>query len=231
MPIPSTTTKLARRTMRDEIYPTVREWILTGTLEPGEIVKDRELAERLGVSRTPVREALQRLRDEGLIEAESNRWTRVTYVDVETAQRAYPIVSALEELAVASACPRITAADHRAMETANERLARALDENRPVDASRADEEFHGVFLKRGGNPYITSVIADMRTKVRRVEIAYFDGPLVAAASVEDHRRVIAALRAGDAQAAATAIQRNWAESLKRLGRAHASRRDASATAE
>ena len=84
----------------DEVYAALLEWIVDGTLGPGERVRDKELAEALGVSRTPVREALQRLEDAGLVETSASRWTRVASLDVAQAEQVYPVVWSLEALAV-----------------------------------------------------------------------------------------------------------------------------------
>jgi DNA-binding GntR family transcriptional regulator len=205
--------------MRDEIYPRVREWIITGVLHPGEVLKDKELAERLGVSRTPVREALQRLRDEGFVQTEANRWTRVAPIDDAAVGEIYQIVRALEWVAILAAGPRLAAEDVDAMAEANRRLRRALERGYGLDASQADSDFHDAFVTQCGNSHLVRIMHDLRQKLRRAEIAYFDTGLVAAASAEEHERVIAALRDGDFELAGNAIRDNWDQSLKRLMRA------------
>jgi DNA-binding GntR family transcriptional regulator len=100
MPLPNSAPKLNRPAVKDEVYAALLEWIVDGTLGPGERVRDKELAEALGVSRTPVREALQRLEDAGLVETSASRWTRVASLDVAQAEQVYPVVWSLETLAV-----------------------------------------------------------------------------------------------------------------------------------
>jgi len=70
MPIPQGTKIINRSTLREEVYETILHWIMEGELRPGEKLLDSELAERLGISRTPVREALRRLEDKGLVETD-----------------------------------------------------------------------------------------------------------------------------------------------------------------
>ena len=101
MPIPYDAKQLNRSLMRDEVYSTLLQWIMEGELRPGEKLLDTELAENLGVSRTPVREALRRLEDKALVEAAANRWTRVTKITVDAAELIYPIIWSLEPLAPA----------------------------------------------------------------------------------------------------------------------------------
>ena len=194
----------------------MREWIIAGELEPGEILRDKELAERLGVSRTPVREALQRLKDEGFVQTETNRWTRVAPIDLAAVDEIYQIVGALESVAIRAAGPRLTPKDLEAMAEANLRLRVALASSEGIPASQADSDFHDTFLRLCGNDHLVRIMDDLRAKLRRAEIAYFEGALVAAASVDEHERVIAALRRGSFDEAAAGIRVNWDESLKRL---------------
>ena len=128
MPIPQTQI-LDRTFIRDEVYKSLRKWIVRGKLEPGEKLKDKELATQLGVSRTPVREALRKLEDEGLVETAANRWTRVVPVTLEDAERIYPIMQKLEELALELAFPKIAVQHIQGMQNANNQLKEALLSN------------------------------------------------------------------------------------------------------
>lgn len=216
VPIPQATPNLTRRTIRDEIYRTVCEWIITGVLRPGEILRDKEIAERLGVSRTPVREALQRLKVEGFVQTESNRWTRVAPIDVAAVGEIYQVVGALESVAILAAGPHLASEDLDAMAEANGRLRTALKNGRATEASQADSHVHDVFLHKCGNGHLIRIMDDLRRKLRRTEIAYFGGTIVAAASADDHEKIIAALRRGEYELAAAAVRANWDGSLVRL---------------
>jgi DNA-binding GntR family transcriptional regulator len=216
MPIPSETRKLTKSLMREEVYTSLREWILEGTLRPGEKLRDAELADKLGVSRMPVREAFRRLEDEGLVETSANRWTRVSFVDVEQAKRIYRILFALESLAITLAAPQLGEDELRRMSEANERLRKALERGQGVEASKADREFHQVFLDRSDNPELMRIIDDLKAKLRRLEVAYFEGCMVADRSVREHEQIIEALIAGDVEAASNAVEINWRGSLARF---------------
>ena len=216
MPIPAQVPRIERQLIRERVYATLREWILDGTLGPNEAIRDEELAARLGVSRTPLREALRRLEDEGLVRTAANRWTRVAPVDIPEAERIYPLVWTLEGLAARLAGPRVTAEDLRAMEEANAALRGALRRRDPVAASAADQRFHAVLIRRAEHPELRQVLEWLKAKLRRVEVLYFGGTLVAKASVEEHARVLRALRAGDAAGAAREVEANWQNSHRRL---------------
>jgi DNA-binding GntR family transcriptional regulator len=216
MPIPEATRKLEKPLMRDEVYEDLREWIIGGTLKPGEKLRDAELAEALGVSRMPVREALRRLEDEGLVETAANRWTRVASVDLGQAERIYPIIIALESLAVKLAVPHLDEQALRRMEEANARLRDALRAGEAVQASLEDRNFHEVLLENTGNPDLTRILENLKMKLRRLEVAYFGGSIVAERSVEEHEELLAALRAGEVERASRAVEDNWHRSLQRV---------------
>ena len=216
MPIPLQTRQLNRSLMRDEVYSTLLQWIMEGELRPGEKLLDTELAEYLGVSRTPVREALKRLEDKALVEAAANRWTRVTKITFDAAELIYPIIWTLEELAVVAAVPRLTEPELARMRRANAELAEALTGREPVKASKADARFHDVFIQASRNRYLIDILEDLKIKHRRLEVIYFEGTACASDSVREHRKVIEALEAGDSAQAAACIRMNWTSSLERL---------------
>jgi DNA-binding GntR family transcriptional regulator len=216
MPLPPRVRRIARQLVRERVYLTLRDWILDGTLRPNEILRDVELAARLGVSRTPVREALRRLEDEGFVQTAANRWTRVAPANLEDALRIYPMIWTLEALAMRDAGPRLTASDLEEMTRANNHLNHALKEKDAVKASTADRTFHGVFVRRTANPELIHVIEWLKMKLRRIEVVYFGGSLVAEASVREHQQILQALRVKDIEAAAQGVELNWRRSLERL---------------
>src|SRR4051812_9531313 len=99
MPVPATNAPLERDLLKDQAYAAIRDAIVDGTFAPGERIRDQELCEWLGLSRTPVREALNRLEQDGLIETVPQRFTRVTPLDRRAARDAFPVVAALHALA------------------------------------------------------------------------------------------------------------------------------------
>jgi DNA-binding GntR family transcriptional regulator len=218
MPLPNSAPKLKRPAVKDEVYAALLEWIVDGTLGPGERVRDKELAEALGVSRTPVREALQRLEDAGLVETSASRWTRVASLDVAQAEQVYPVVWSLEALAVELAGRDLSDEDLREMEEANARLSRALETGDALGASRADRDFHEVLVRRGQNRELAKMVEDLKIKIRRLEIAYFGGCALAERSVAEHRLIMEALKSGDSERTAEGVRENWEASLRRFCR-------------
>src|SRR5688572_4529313 len=109
-------TPIARRSLATDAYDVLLRAIVSGELAPGQRIRDRDLAEQLSVSRMPVREALKRLEDEGLVETVPNLETRVAPVRPEQAAQAFPVIAALHGLAARLGVPALTADDLREME-------------------------------------------------------------------------------------------------------------------
>jgi DNA-binding GntR family transcriptional regulator len=213
-------TALDTPSLRERVYHALRDALVAGELPPGQRLRDQELAARLGVSRTPVREALQRLENEGLVETSPRALTRVTPLDARAAREAFPVVAALHALAARSGTPHLTAVNLEAMRAANEELAAAItvsDQSNPEAVARAiqaDDRFHGVLLTAAANAELTKTLDRLIPKVRRLEYAQFRS-LGGRRSVHQHEAIIAACARGDAPEAARHTEENWL-SLGRL---------------
>lgn len=199
------------QSLRERVYRALRDALVAGELAPGARLRDQELAARLGVSRTPVREALQRLEDEGLVETAPRALTRVTPLDAVAARESFPVVAALHALATRHGVARLTPADIAVMRAANEELAGAIAALDPATVRRAiaaDDRFHGVQLRAAGNGEITRALERLTPKVRRLEYAQF-GSLAGRKSVQQHAAIIAACERADRDLAANLVEENW----------------------
>jgi DNA-binding GntR family transcriptional regulator len=216
MPMPDGVSPIVRPLINREACARLRQWILDGILRPGEVLRDQVLAEQLGVSRTPIREALLCLEAEGLVETSRNRWTRVTEISIRTAEEIYPILGALEEAALRMQASQLGAALVSGLQRANRKLARAISRKACAAAVEADSEFHGLIVAGTGNSELISTMRGLARKLQRVELAYFSRPLAARASVSEHERVISAVELGDLDGAIVASAANWRNSLHRV---------------
>lgn len=203
--------KLASASLREQVYSALRDAIVSGDLAPGARLRDHDLAVRLGVSRTPVREALQRLEDEGLIETNPRASTRVAPLDARAARDAFPVVATLHALATRHGVPHLTPQDIARMRASNERLAgliAAPDPHAVLLAIQADDDFHAVALDAAGNPEIISALNRVMPKVRRLEYAQF-GSLAGRKSVQQHEAILVSCERGEAHEAAALVEENW----------------------
>ncbi|WP_419176173.1 GntR family transcriptional regulator [Desulfosediminicola sp.] len=216
MPVPHNPQQINRFSMREEVYNTLLKWIMEGVLRPGEKILDKDLAERLGVSRTPVREALRRLEDKELIESAANRWTRVARISLKEPEKFYPIIWTLEELAVSECIDLLDDEDFHQMEAINRSIQKATKNNDPVKASWADVEFHQVYIAKSANDYLISILRDLKIKFRRIEVCYFDGTKSSDESFMEHNQILGALRNRNLAETQHLIRTNWQNSLKRL---------------
>ncbi|GAA3994615.1 GntR family transcriptional regulator [Deinococcus rubellus] len=217
MPFPDAHPRPARRLAREDVYDQLSRWIIEGVLRPAEALRDQDIAERLGVSRTPVREALRRLEDEGLVETALNRWTRIAPLNPDQVAGLYPVIEALETLALHLALPRLGPEEFETLGGINERLGQALWAGDARSAVQADTDFHAVWITRADNAELQGTLHTLKRKFQRIELAYFDHQASSQASISEHAVLVEALRAGQAGAAESALRQNWQRSLQRLG--------------
>ncbi|MFH9016192.1 GntR family transcriptional regulator [Streptomyces sp. NPDC017943] len=197
-----------RTLLRDRAYAAIRDAIVAGDIEPGTVVRDADLAERLGLSRAPVREAFSRLVDEGLLESKPQSYTRVTPLVAADVRDAAAVVGAMHELATRAAVPRLTAVDIAAMRAANARFAAAVDSGDVEAALRADDELHDVLVRAGGNRAAAATAARYTPLIRRLERRRF-GEGGSCRSAGLHERLIDACAAGDAAEAVRVTAEIW----------------------
>ena len=200
---------LHRTSLADRAYTELLRAIVRGELAPGERLRDKQLAERLGTSRTPVREALRRLADEGLVETAPNALTRVTTLDVETAAQAFPVVAALQGLAARLGVPALTARDLERMEVANREFRAAIAAGQINAAIDADDRFHGVLIAAARNAELERALRRVMPKIRRLDLLHFS-------ALTEHRLertynddILDACRRGAAGEAAEIVERSF----------------------
>ena len=208
MPVPGAQGLVSRSLLRDDAYRAIRDAIVDGTLAPGERLNDPELSAWLGVSRTPIREALARLERAGLVQTKPGRHTIVSPVDVRAVHEAQSVTAAMHELAVREAVAELGLADIEAMRMANDRFANALHRKDVAAALAADDAFHAVAVDVCANHAVRSVLDQFTPVLRRVERLRF-GSLSGRDSIAQHARIIALCAEGDAAGAAAVARANW----------------------
>jgi DNA-binding GntR family transcriptional regulator len=227
MPVPQDREAVDRHLLRDTAYDRLCDAIVEGTLAPGESLHDGELCGWLGLSRTPVRDALSRLRDEGLVEMAPQRFTRVATISVRDVYEVVPLLAAVHGLATELAVPRLGAAEIRELRIHNEAMIAAVREHDARAAYRADESFHEVFVDMCGNEEIPRVLARLQPRLHRVEVLC-KGELPGGRSVAQHEAILTRAETGDAPGAASAVRANWMTLGAVLERAFAPPADARA---
>jgi DNA-binding GntR family transcriptional regulator len=197
-----------RTLLRDTAYEAIRDAIVRGDIAPGAVVRNAAVADQLGLSRAPVRDALARLADEGLVETKPQSYTRVTRLVLKEVRDAVAVVRAMHELAARTAVPLLTAGDIDAMREANRRFEVATEAGDVDAAMDSDDGLHGVLVGVCGNRAVAATIERYTPVIRRLERRQFSSAR-ARRSVLRHDELIAACAAGDVDEAIRVTSSIW----------------------
>jgi DNA-binding GntR family transcriptional regulator len=200
--------RVRRTLLRDTAYEAIRDAIVRADIPPGTVVSNAAVAEQLGLSRAPVRDALARLADEGLVETKPQSYTRVTPLVLKEVRDAAAVVRAMHELATRAAVPLLTAGQVAAMREANRRFAAATGAGDVDAAMDSDDQLHGVLVDVCGNRAVAATIERYTPLIRRLERRQFSSAR-ARRSVQRHDELIAACAAGDVEQAIQVTARIW----------------------
>jgi DNA-binding GntR family transcriptional regulator len=176
----------------------LRELIFSGHLSPGSDHLESELATQLGMSRTPVREALLRLETQGLLEVRPRKGVRITPLSARDMAEIYDVLTELESLAVANAASRnLTNEDLTVLDRAINDMDTALVLDQREDWAAADDAFHKELVRLGDNSRVRMITEMMSDQVRRARLVTLYMRPTPTKSNDDHRQVVDAIRAED----------------------------------
>ena len=206
---------LAPRALYEEVAELLRQRIFRRELQPGAWIDEMRLAQELGISRTPLREALKVLAAEGLVTMKVRRGAYVTEVSEKDLRDVYHLLALLEADAAAEVAARADATDLAALQALHDELEAAVADRDRFFA--VNERFHMALLERADNRWRLQMVADLRKvmKLNRHHSLLKRGRIEE--SLAEHRTLMAALRAGDAQAARDGMQRHFAIGLEAAG--------------
>jgi DNA-binding GntR family transcriptional regulator len=206
---------ISRKPLRDQAYQQILALVHRGDLPPGTRVRDATLATQLGVSRTPVREALLQLAQEGVLAADMGRGFRVGRLDLLEMQETGVVLTELEILGLR------TSSDLPA-----DRLSRLGELDRELSQTRGDadrivsleEEWHRDLLSHCPNKRLQQMIANLWQVPRRYMRAYLRDAGRVSLSTQHHARIIEALRRRDREAAEVRLRHHWNRGIEELSR-------------
>jgi DNA-binding GntR family transcriptional regulator len=210
----------ARREVRsgfrvEAAYRHLKTRIMSAELAPGATVNEQAIAEALGISRTPVREAIRKLEQEGLVMRYPNRGAVVTQLSMKDVLEIWQIREILEPAACRLAASRIDGAALAEVEKAVRDLQGQEGGARDYESHhRSDLALHGLILEAAGNATLRQVVEMLSERIMQVRIV--NSPARFHDSVAEHLQIIAALRAGDPAAAAEAMRRHLANAREGL---------------
>lgn len=210
----------------DSAYQRLREAIVRGELAPRTQIPEVALAEQLGVSRTPLREAVNRLENDGLVERASNRRLYVTPVSADEARQLYSVRMALEDLALAEAAARMTDEVLDELGSRLERMRKA-ERSRRENVAEGGRSFHDTLYRASGNNVNEDIIRRLQVKIDRYRyVATQEGHRRQKQAVDEHRVIYEALRDRDVERARGALRQHLERACEEALAVLAAREDA-----
>ena len=197
MPIDFEVTMNEYLPLRDVVFNTLRRAILRGELKPGERLMEIQLANKLGVSRTPIREAIRKLELEGLVLMIPRKGAEVAEITEKNLRDVLEVRCALEELAVQLACDRIDRDRVKELHTAAAHFRDILDSDDITQIAAADEAFHDVIFKATGNDRLIQLLNNLREQMYRYRIEYLKKKECYPQLLKEHATIMKAIEEHD----------------------------------
>lgn len=187
--------------LRDVVFNTLRQAILKGELEPGERLMEIQLADRLGVSRTPIREAIRKLELEGLVVMIPRKGAEVARITEKDLKDVLEVRCALEELAVELACEKITASEIEELRKNVKEFKKAIHGKDVTALAEKDVAFHDIIFGATGNERLIQILNNLREQMYRYRVEYLKDAQTHEKLVSEHEAIICDLEEGKVEEA------------------------------
>ena len=187
--------------LRDVVFNSLRKAILRGELKPGERLMEIQLANKLGVSRTPIREAIRKLELEGLGLMIPRKGAEVAQITEKNMQDVLEVRKALEELSVQLACERITPEQVEEMKMAAEDFRKVLKSGDVTKIAEADVKFHDIIFAATNNQRLITLLNNLREQMYRFRVEYLKQKECYPQLLEEHDKLIALISGGEVEEA------------------------------
>ena len=183
--------------------------IINGTLKPGEKLIETELTEYFGVSRTPIREALQLLKEIRLVSVIPGQQTTVEYIDLKEMEDCYTVLMNLQTLAIEKAMPNVKDEDIRNLNSILNNFQEYSKLGTITEIVEQDNEFHNYIVNLSNNVYLKNFINILQLHVNRLKYFYFDEEQMINYSVEEHKEILDVLRNKNIYLAKEKMEHHW----------------------
>lgn len=202
--------------LREVVFNTLRDAILRGELEPGERLMEIQLAEKLGVSRTPVREAIRKLELEGLAIMLPRRGAIVAAITISDLKDVLEVRRVLEGLTIELACKRMTGEELSKLKESGEDFAKAVKGDDLTEIAKKDVAFHDIIYNSSRNQRLIQILNNLREQMYRYRLEYIKDANKRGTLVEEHKVIIEAIESKDAVMAKKAIKKHIANQEKTI---------------
>ena len=214
--VPAGAEPIRRLSLHDQVATRVRDMIIEGGLEPGSRINEGALGASLGVSRTPLREALKTLAGEGLIDFVPARGAIVRKLTPEAVASTLEVMAALEALAGRLACARASDAGIAAVRRIHDRMLSLYARRKRLEYYKLNQAIHTEIVRLARNPELATVHGVMQARLKRIRFLGNSGPENWSAAVAEHEEMIVALEARKGEALAEVLTRHMENSWARV---------------
>lgn len=214
MPIPQKKEPLSRPSAKERVYNVLRDWIIDGTLQPNEKLYDNELAKYFSVSRTPVREALQMLDAQKLIQVVPGKTTIVTKVDPQNVREWYLPLISLNILAAEIVTNQINEEELAHLTNINNELIDAIECNSAKETLQLDKDFHRQIVLLTRNQYIIEFTDILNLQLRRTDTLFYKQSAYHLLFAREHENLLKCFRERDVLGATENVKKNQLHTLK-----------------
>lgn len=204
------------KSLEERVYLTLEEEILDGRLQAGDTLTELSLSKRLGVSRTPIRAALHRLAEEGLVSISTNRGAVVEGVSADDLIDIYKIRMRLEGLASAEAARCISDEDKKRLCDSLELAEFYICKNDTEKLKELDSEFHNIIYKASGNRLLSKILSELHRNIKAYRKLSLSVPSRLTKSVEEHKEILNAILSGNSAEADKLTERHIGAALDNL---------------
>ena len=191
--------------LRDVVFNTLRNAILTGELSPGERLMEIKLADKLGVSRTPIREAIRKLELEGLVVNTPRKGAELANISAEDLRDVLEVRRSLEVLAIRLACDKMTEETLELLHENIDAFKHSIDAKATSDIASVDVSFHDIIYKSTGNNRLIQILNNISEQMYRYRFEYIKNKEAWNRLVEEHMNIYEAIKNRDKELAVKSI--------------------------
>ncbi len=207
MPVPVNYKAEKQLSAKERAFQQIQEWIIDGTLVPGEKINDVDLANAINISRTPVREALQMLSQQGFVSMKPGVATYVNESNPDELYKLLPPLAALQALAAEISASNMDSDTLNSLKNLNNNFKKALIEKDYYTALKHDELFHKIIVDKCDNSYLSNMTEMLQAHVRKL---FFQKAIILTMdSVKEHDELIQAFIQKNSEEASKIAKENW----------------------
>lgn len=208
--------RITRRTLHEEVLERLRDMIIEGRLEPGQRINEGQVGAQLGVSRTPLREAIKTLVSEGLVEIQPAKGAIVRKFTAKDLYQVLEVLKSLEQLGGRMACEQASDATIEAIHALHKRMLVLYETRERLEYFKLNQAIHSAIVAASENAVLMEMHETLQARIKRLRFIGNEGPVKWAGAVAEHEEMMAALLKRDAASLSEVIGRHMDATLLRV---------------